>query len=158
MSCRYWLMKSDPGTFSFDDLKKSPRQVTRWDGVRNYQARNFLRAMRRADLAFFYHSGCAEPGVAGIVEIVKPAYPDHTAWDPKNEHYDPRSALGNPAWVMVDVKLVRDLKRPVSLSAIKACAALKKMRLVQRGSRLSVMPVSAREWKIILNLEQEEPK
>ena len=154
----YWLMKSEPDVFSTAHLKARAGKTAPWDGVRNYQARNFLRAMKRGDLAFFYHSSCAEPGVAGIVKIAKVAYPDHTAWDPKNEHYDPRSTPGKPVWVTVDVKLVRELKRPVSLSAIKACAALKKMRLVQRGSRLSVMPVTAQEWKTVLKLEKEKTK
>lgn len=154
----YWLMKSEPDVFGVAHLKVRPGKTAPWDGVRNYQARNFLRAMKRGDLAFFYHSSCAEPGVAGIVKIVTAAYPDHTAWDPKNEHCDPRSTPDKPLWYMVDVKLVRELKRPVSLSAIKACAVLKKMRLVQRGSRLSVMPVSAREWKTILGLEKEKAK
>lgn len=151
-------MKSEPDVFGTAHLKARPDQTAPWDGVRNFQARNFLRAMKRGDLAFFYHSSCAEPGVAGIVKIVATAYPDHTARDPRNEHYDPRSTPDKPLWYMVNVKLVRELKRTVSLSSIKACAALKKMRLVQRGNRLSVMPVTAREWQTILDLEREQTK
>jgi len=151
-------MKSEPDVFGVAHLKARPGHTAPWDGVRNYQARNFLRAMRRDDLAFFYHSSCAEPGVAAIVKIVKAAYPDHTAWDKQSPAYDARSTPENPVWWMVDVKLVRELKRPVSLNTIKSCAGLKKMRLVQRGNRLSVMPVAATEWKTILELEKEKTK
>jgi predicted RNA-binding protein with PUA-like domain len=152
----YWLMKSEPDVFGVDALKARPDKTAPWDGVRNFQARNFMREMKRGDLAFFYHSSCAEPGVAGIVKIVREAYPDHTSWDPKSEQYDPRSKPDKPYWYMVDVKLVRQLRRPVTLQRIKSCAALKKMRLVQRGNRLSVLPLSAQEWKTILALEKEE--
>ncbi len=154
----YWLMKSEPDVFGVEHLNARAARTAPWDGVRNFQARNFLRAMRRGDLAFFYHSSCAEPGVAAIVKIVKSAYPDPTAFDSKDPHYDPRSRPDKPLWVVVDVRLVRALKRPVTLARIKACTALKRMRLVQRGNRLSVMPVSAREWKIILQLETETTK
>ncbi len=154
----YWLMKSEPDVFGIAHLKARPGKTAPWDGVRNFQARNFMRAMQRGDLAFFYHSSCAEPGVAGVVKIVKDAYPDHTAWDKRSGHYDARSTPAKPYWYMVDVKLVREFARPVSLRAIKACATLKQMRLVQRGSRLSVMPVTAQEWKIILDQEQEKAK
>jgi predicted RNA-binding protein with PUA-like domain len=154
----YWLMKSEPDVFSLEHLQARPAKTATWDGVRNFQARNFLRAMKRGDLAFFYHSSCAEPGVAGVVEIVKEAYPDHTAWDPQSEYYDPRSKPENPTWYMVDVKFVRALKHPVALGAIKASAALKKMPLVQRGTRLSVIPVTAQQWKTILGLEKKDKK
>jgi len=150
----YWLMKSEPEAFSIADLKTRPKKTEHWDGVRNYQARNFMRAMKKGDLAFFYHSSCAVPGVYGIIEIARAAYPDHTAWDPENHHYDPKSAPERPLWHMVDVRFKREFKRPVTLTAIKAQAALKNMRLVQRGSRLSVMPVSAKEWNTILKLEK----
>ena len=150
----YWLMKSEPESFSIADLKSRPKKTEHWDGVRNYQARNFIRAMKKGDLAFFYHSSCELPGVYGIIEIARAAYPDATAWDPENHHYDPKSTPERPLWDMVDVRFKREFKRPVTLTAIKAQAALKNMRLVQRGSRLSVMPVTAREWNTILNLEK----
>ncbi len=152
----YWLMKSEPGAFSIADLKSRPKKTEHWDGVRNYQARNYLRAMKKGDLAFFYHSSCEVPGVYGIVEIARPAYPDPTAWDPENHHYDPRSTPERPLWDMVDVRFKRQLKQPVTLAHIKMRAALKSMRLVQRGSRLSIMPVTAREWNTILKLAEEK--
>ena len=151
----YWLMKSEPDVFGIADLKSRPRQTEHWDGVRNYQARNFLRAMQSGDEAFFYHSSCAEPGVAGIVRIVRAAYPDPSALDPKSPFYDARSTPEIPVWFMVDVKLVREMKRLIPLSELKTNAALKNMRLVQRGNRLSVMPVAAREWNAILKLEKD---
>src|SRR5689334_5408011 len=128
----YWLMKSEPDVFGIALLKARPRRTAPWDGVRNFQARNYLRAMKRGDLAFFYHSSCGEPGVAGIVKIVREPYPDHTAWDKQSPAFDPRSTPERPLWWMVDVRLVRELKRPVSLKQVKSCAALRKMRLVQR--------------------------
>lgn len=152
----YWLMKSEPDVFGVAHLKARPRRTACWDGVRNYQARNFMRDMQRGDQVLFYHSSCAEPGVAAIAKVVKEAYPDHTSWDPKSDHYDPKSTPQKPLWFMVDVKLERELKHPIPLEAIKAQAALKHMRLVQRGNRLSVMPVTAQEWKVILKLEQEK--
>lgn len=150
----YWLMKSEPDVFGLDDLKRRPGKTEHWDGVRNYQARNYLRAMRRGDLAFFYHSNCAEPGVVGIVEIVRAAYPDFTAWDPKSEYYDPKSTPDRPRWYMVDVRFGRRLPRPITLVEIKAHPALADMPLVQRGSRLSVMPVTTRQWNAILKLAE----
>jgi predicted RNA-binding protein with PUA-like domain len=148
-------MKSEPDAFGITDLKKRRKQTEHWDGVRNYQARNFMRAMKPGDQAFFYHSSCAEPGIAGIVEIVYEAYPDFTAFDPKDPHYDPRSTPTEPVWYMVDVKLAREFKQPLPLSRIKATPALKNMRLVQRGNRLSIMPVTAKEWQTILQLEKK---
>lgn len=153
----YWLMKSEPDAFSITDLKSRPKKTEHWDGVRNYQARNFLRAMQKGDLAFFYHSSCEVPGVYGIIEIARAAYHDHSAWDSKNHHYDPRSTPERPLWDMVDVRFRREFKKPVALAVIKAQAALKHMRLVQRGNRLSVMPVTAREWSTILKLAEEKP-
>ena len=149
----YWLMKTEPDCFGIEHLKARPKRTAPWDGVRNFQARNFLRAMRVGDQAFFYHSSCAQPGIAGIVKIARAAYPDHTAWDPDNEHFDPKSSPDKPIWYMVDVKLTRAFKYPILLSTIKANPALKGMRLVQRGSRLSVMPVAEKEWKAILKME-----
>ncbi|MHB1142730.1 MAG: EVE domain-containing protein [Sulfuricaulis sp.] len=152
----YWLMKSEPDAFSIGDLKARSKKTEHWDGVRNYQARNFMRAMKKGDLAFFYHSSCAVPGIYGIIEIARAAYPDHTAWDPENHHYDPKSTPERPLWFMVDVRFKRELEKPVTLTAIKMQPALKQMRLVQRGSRLSVMPVTAKEWNTILKLAEEK--
>jgi len=151
---RYWLMKTEPDCFGIEHLKARPKRTEHWDGVRNYQARNFMRdGMQKGDLAFFYHSSCAQPGIAGIVKIARAAYPDHTAWDPKNEHFDPKSSPANPIWVMVDVKLEREFTHLLPLTAIKANPALKGMPLVQRGTRLSVLPVTEKEWRAILKME-----
>lgn len=147
-------MKSEPDTFSVDDLASAPKQTEHWDGVRNYQARNFMRAMKRGDNAFFYHSNCAEPGIVGIVKVVREAYPDFTAVDPKSPYFDPKSSASNPRWDMVDVRLVRRLKRLVSLSELKRQRALRTLPLVQRGNRLSIMPVTAAQWQTILKMEQ----
>lgn len=153
----FWLMKSEPDVFGIDDLAACPRRTEHWDGVRNYQARNFMRAMQKGDLAFFYHSSCAQPGVVGIVEIARAAYPDDSAWNPKSPYYDPKSPANNPRWFMVDVKLKQKLARPVTLETIKATPALRQMRLVQRGNRLSILPVTAREWQAILALAEKKP-
>ena len=154
----YWLMKSEPDSFSIDHLRSCPKQTEHWDGVRNYQARNYLRAMKKGDLAFFYHSSCEVPGVYGIIEIARTAYPDPTAWDPENHHYDPRSTPERPLWDMVDVRFKREFKQPVTLTAIKMQATLKKMPLVQRWSRLSVMPVTTQEWNTIMKLAEEKSR
>jgi predicted RNA-binding protein with PUA-like domain len=149
-------MKSEPSTFGIDALAKSPRRTTHWDGVRNFQARNFMRdQMRIGDLAFFYHSNCDEPGIVGIVKVVKEGYPDHTAFDPKDKHYDADSDPNNPRWYMVDVQLKRKLKRPIALTTLRehSDGALKDMALLRRGNRLSITPVSAANWKFILTLE-----
>jgi predicted RNA-binding protein with PUA-like domain len=151
----YWLMKSEPETFSIDDLAASPRKTTHWDGVRNFQARNFMRdEMRRGDLAFFYHSNCAEPGIVGVVKVVKTAYPDFTALDPTDKHYDPDSDPAKPRWYMVDVQFQRKLRRPITLATLREHAdrGLKGLALLRRGNRLSITPVSAAHWKFILAL------
>jgi len=151
----YWVMKSEPDCFGIDHLKARPKQTEHWDGVRNYQARNFLRDdMKKGDLAFFYHSSCPEPGIAGIVKIARAGYPDHTAWTPNSEHFDPKSSPANPIWYMVDVKLVREFRQPILLTALKHNPALKNMKLLQRGNRLSILPVTAREWNTILKMEK----
>lgn len=152
----YWLLKSEPDVFGIDALKAEPKRTTYWDGVRNYQARNFMRdGMRKGDRAFFYHSNCAEPGIVGIVRIVKEAYPDHTAFDPHDPHYDPASDPDNPRWMMVDVKYERTLRRTISLAELKTYAhdQLAGFALLRRGNRLSVMPVSEAHWHFILELE-----
>lgn len=152
---KHWLIKSEPGSFSVADLAKSRDQTTSWNGVRNYQARNFLREMHQGDQAFFYHSSCEVPAVVGIVEVVREAYPDPTAFDPKDDHYDPDSDRAKPRWYMVDVRLVRQLKRMITLEELRtqARAKLSDFELLKRGSRLSVMPVSERNWSFILSLE-----
>lgn len=151
----YWLFKNEPEDFSIDDLARARGKTTHWDGVRNYQARNFMRDdMRIGDQGFFYHSNCDVPAVVGIVEIVREAYPDHTAFDANHKHFDARSDPDNPRWFMVDVKLKRKLRRPISLKEIKEHAdQLEGFHLIQRGNRLSVMPVLPEHWKLILSLE-----
>jgi predicted RNA-binding protein with PUA-like domain len=151
----YWLMKSEPETFSIDDLAASPRKTTHWDGVRNFQARNFMRdEMRRGDLAFFYHSNCAEPGIVGVVKVVKTGYPDFTAFDPSDKHYDPESDPAKPRWYMVDMQFQRKLRHPITLATLREHAdrGLKGLALLRRGNRLSITPVSAAHWKFILAL------
>ncbi len=151
----YWLLKSEPSSFSIDHLAKERDQTTAWSGVRNYQARNFLREMKQGDQALFYHSSCEVPAVVGIVEVVREAYPDATAFDAKDDHYDPESDRAQPRWYVVDVRLVRRLKRMITLEELRthARAKLSDFELLKRGSRLSVMPVSARSWNFILTLE-----
>ena len=149
---RYWLMKSEPDEFSIDDLAKAPKQTTPWFGVRNYQARNFMRdEMRVGDRAFFYHSSCPEPGIAGIVEISRLAYPDATQFDPKSEYYDAKSTREAPRWVNVDVKLVKKT-RLVGVPELRAARGLEDMVTLRRGNRLSITPLTAAEWKTIEKL------
>lgn len=146
----YWLMKSEPDTFSIDDLKSRPKSTEHWDGVRNYQARNFMRdQMKKGDKVFFYHSACPVPGVAGIAKVVKEAYPDHTAQDPESTYFDPKATADNPRWFMVDVKFERKFKRLLPLSELKDNPALAGMGLLKKGNRLSIMPVTEEEWQII---------
>ncbi|MEW6647984.1 MAG: EVE domain-containing protein [Pseudomonadota bacterium] len=150
----YWLMKSEPDVFGIDHLANRPKQTEHWDGVRNYQARNMLRdQMQVGDQVFFYHSNCKVPGIVGIAEIVRAGYPDHTARNPEGKYYDPKSTEDKPIWYMVDVRLVRKLKRTISLEELKQRAELADMPLVRRGNRLSVMPVAPQEWEAILALE-----
>ncbi|HTM29283.1 MAG TPA: EVE domain-containing protein [Rhodanobacter sp.] len=149
---RYWLLKSEPGAFSIDDLKRRRREP--WDGVRNYQARNFMRDdMRVGDRLFFYHSNCAIPGIVGLAEVATDAYPDPSQFDPKSKYFDPGSSRGQPRWMLVDVKFVRKLKRTISLEELKDHTALAGMSLLRKGNRLSVMPVDAAQWNYILALE-----
>jgi predicted RNA-binding protein with PUA-like domain len=151
---RYWLMKTEPSVYGIDDLASQPRQTDHWDGIRNYQARNMMRDdMRQGDRVFLYHSNCAEPGIVGIAEIVREAYPDHTAFDPTSDYHDPKSNPDDPRWVMVDVRLVRRLARNISLRELKARPELDGLALVRRGNRLSIMPVSSEHWAFILSLE-----
>ena len=146
---RYWLMKSEPDEYSIDDLAAAPNQTTPWFGVRNYQARNFMRdAMRVGDRAFFYHSSCPEPGIAGVVEVSSTAYPDASQFDRKSEYYDAQSKRAEPRWVNVDVKLVKK-SRLVPLAELRAHLELAGMRVLQRGNRLSITPVSPEEWRFV---------
>jgi predicted RNA-binding protein with PUA-like domain len=151
----FWLMKSEPETFGIEDLRASRGRRTCWDGVRNFQARNFMREMRIGDAVFFYHSNCAEPGIAGIAMVVKEAYPDHTAFDPHDKHYDPKSKRDRPTWYMVDIELERELTRVITLAELRqhAGGALEGLLLLRRGNRLSVTPVDPKHWKFILALE-----
>jgi len=150
----YWLMKSEPSSFGIGDLELRPDQTEPWDGVRNYQARNMMRdEMRMGDRVFFYHSNCEVPGIVGIAEIAREAYPDHTALDPEHPHYDPQSRKEAPRWIMVDVRLVRKLQRAISLTELRIHPELEGLALLRRGNRLSVMPVSESQWEFILGLE-----
>jgi predicted RNA-binding protein with PUA-like domain len=151
----YWLFKSEPDEFSFDDLLK--RETEPWTGVRNYQARNFLRdEVKKGDKVLFYHSSCEVPAVVGLAEVVKEAYPDPSQFDKKSDYFDEGSTPDNPRWLAVDVKAVRKLKTVVTLEQLKQEPTLKNMRLVQRGNRLSILPVSKEEFEIIINLSGEE--
>lgn len=151
----YWLLKSEPDTFGIDELVAAPRSTTAWDGVRNYQARNMLRdEFQRGDLAFLYHSSCKEPGIAGIVKVVRPGYPDASALDRNGPYFDPQSDPKSPRWFTVDVKLVRRIEPPITLKELREHqrGALKDMLLLRRGNRLSVTPVTAKEWNFILGM------
>ena len=148
---QYWLVKSEPETFSFDDLFAAPKRTAHWDGVRNYAARNHMRAMKTGDLVLFYHSSADPTAVVGIAEVVREAYPDHTAFDAKDSHYDPKSKRESPTWDMVDLRAVEKLPRPVTLAQVKATKGLENMALIRLG-RLSVQPVSAKEFDIIKKL------
>jgi len=153
---KYWLMKSEPDVFGIEHLKNMPQKREHWDGVRNYQARNMMRdEMKKGDLVFFYHSNCETPGIVGIMEVVKEGYPDFTAFDPDSKYYDPKSDPDNPRWFMVDVKYKRKLKRTISLQELKQehSEVLEGLALLQKGSRLSIMPVSKQQWDYILGLE-----
>lgn len=150
---RYWLMKSEPGAFSWDDLKKSPRKTTMWDGVRNYQARNLLRdEIKKGDMVLFYHSSVNPPTVMGTAKVVKEGYPDPTQFDPDSKYYDPDSDVANPRWYLVDVRMERPFVHPVTLPQLRASRSLRDMALLRKGNRLSVQPVSPKEWKIILRM------
>jgi len=147
---RYWLLKSEPDVFSIDDLARAAKQTTHWDGVRNYQARNTLRDdMKLGDLVLFYHSNAKPPGIAGIARVVREGYPDHTAWDPADDHFDPKSDRNDPTWMMVDIRLVEKFPREVSLPELREIPTLADMVLLRKGSRLSVQPVTPSEYAAI---------
>ncbi len=150
MAKRYWLIKSEPTAYALDDLARQTDQTDHWDGVRNYQARNFLRdEMQVGDGILFYHSRF-KPAVVGTATVARAGYPDHTAWDPHSDHYDPRSTPQNPIWFMVDIRFASRFKRPLPLSELRRIPGLAHMILLRRGNRLSVMPVSAQEFEIIV--------
>lgn len=148
----YWLFKSEPDTYSIDDLRRDGTES--WDGIRNYQARNMMRDdMRIGDKVLFYHSSCAVPGVAGIAKVASPAYADPTQFDPESPYFDPKSSADDPRWMLVDLAFVRKLKRVITLTEIKDLPGLEDMILTRRGNRLSIMPVEPAHWKRVLSLE-----
>lgn len=153
---RYWLFKSEPHAYSFEQLQKD--RTTPWSGVRNFQARNNMMEMRVGDLGFFYHSSIAEPAAVGIVRVVKEAFPDFTAWEKGGEYYDPRSTPNKPMWQMVEVEYVEPLAHPVTIAQMRAESRLVGMELLKKGQRLSVQPVTPHEWKIILELSKEKAR
>ena len=155
---KYWLFKSEPDAFSIDALAAAPRRTSHWDGVRNFQARNMMRdGMKRGDLGFFYHSSCAEPGIVGIVKVVRDGSPDHTAFDAGSKYFDADSDPSSPRWFMVDVQLVRRFAQPVTLERLRRHTEgkLKDMLVLRRGNRLSITPVTEQEWKFINTLAGE---
>lgn len=152
ISVTYWLMKSEPDAYSIDDLERDRLEL--WDGVRNYQVRNMIRDdMQPGDQAFFYHSSCEVPAIVGIVKIASQAYPDPTQFDERSKYFDPKSTQDNPRWFVVDVAFDRKLKRPVTLQEIKAHPGFASFMLTQRGTRLSIFPVSRKHWELVLSLE-----
>ena len=154
LAMNYWLMKSEPNAFSIDDLARRPNLTEPWDGVRNYQARNFMRdAMRVGDQVFFYHSNCDLPGIVGLMEVASTSYADSTAFDPNSKYFDPKSDPANPRWFLVDVKYVRHTRRVIPLAELKEHEALESMQLLRKGNRLSITPVTEEQWCYILNLE-----
>jgi len=153
MAKQYWLMKSEPNCYSIDDLAAEPTKMTHWDGVRNYQARNFMRdSMKKGDEVLFYHSNAKPPGVAGLATICKESYPDFTAFDPSEMHYDPKSKHESPRWMMVDVKFKKKFKRLLPLGELRELKSLDGMELLRKGSRLSIQPVSKKHFETIVKL------
>lgn len=149
----YWLMKSEPSCFSLDDLEKMPGGIEHWDGVRNYQARNLLRdVIRVGDGVLFYHSNCPQPAIVGLARVVKEGYPDHTALDPREQHFDPKATADNPIWFMVDVQYLCHLPHPLNREDMRKHPVLADMGVLRKGNRLSVQPVTAREWQAVLAL------
>jgi predicted RNA-binding protein with PUA-like domain len=148
---QHWLVKSEPGTFSFDDLLAAPKKTTHWDGIRNFTARNNLRAMKLGDLVLFYHSNASPSAIVGVAEVAREAYPDSTAFDANDPHHDPKSKSDDPTWYMVDIRAVKALPNPVSLDEVKKTKALAKMALV-RLARLSVQPVTPEEYELITKM------
>ena len=158
MERQYWLRKTEPEAYSFDDLLAQKKQTDHWDGIRNYLSRNHMRAMRKGDLVLVYHSSTKPPHAAGVAEVVREAYPDHTAWDRKAKYFDPKSTADNPRWDMVDIKATSRLPAPVPLDALKANPKLKNMQVVQKGRRPSVQPVRKEEFEEVLRMAEELSK
>ncbi|HIF33048.1 MAG: EVE domain-containing protein [Pirellulaceae bacterium] len=153
---KYWLMKSEPSAYSIADLEAEPNKTTCWDGVRNYQARNFMRDdMKLGDGVLFYHSNANPPAVVGVAEIVRESYPDHTAWDESDKHFDPKSTPTNPRWWMVDIRHIDTFATGIGLDRLRKVAALKEMELLRKGSRLSVQPVRKKEFDAIVKLAKK---
>ncbi len=149
---QYWLFKSEPDAFSIDDLAAMPDQTEHWDGIRNYQARNFLRdQVKLGDQVFFYHSSCKDVGIVGVAEVVRESYPDHTQFDPESKYYDPKSDPDNPRWMMVDIKLKQKFRKILPLKTIKTMPGIIEIGLVKKGHRLSIMPVTDIEWQILMD-------
>lgn len=149
----YWIFKSEPNVFSIDDLERD--QTTYWDGVRNYEARNYLRdKIKKGDIVLFYHSNCKAPGIYGICEVVKEGYPDFTQFDSSNKYFDPDSKKDNPTWFMVDIKFIKKLKRAITLDEMKKNPKLEKMRLLKKGNRLSIIPIHQREYEEIIKMSE----
>jgi predicted RNA-binding protein with PUA-like domain len=154
----YWLVKSEPAVFSFDDLIASPAKTTTWDGVRNYQARNFMRdGMKTGDLVLFYHSSAEPTAVVGVARVVRESYPDATAFDLRNPHYDPKSKRDAPTWVTVDLQAAERFAHPATLAELRKAKGLRAMALLQKGSRLSVQPVTAGEFEVVRRLGAPRP-
>jgi predicted RNA-binding protein with PUA-like domain len=155
----YWLFKSEPGAYSFADLMAEPGQTTGWDGVRNYQARNYLRdQVKVGDGVLFYHSSAVPPCIVGIAKVVKAGHPDPTAFDPSDPHFDPKSDRSNPTWYQVSIKAVRGIEPPLDLVQLNGVSDLAAMELLRKGSRLSIQPVTEKEWKTILSLTKPKKK
>lgn len=148
---QYWLFKTEPDAFSIDDLATMPEQTEHWDGIRNYQARNFLRDnVKLDDQVFIYHSSCKEVGIVGLAQVVKEAYPDHTQFDPESKYYDPKSSIDNPRWVMVDIQFKQKFEKILGLKTIKQMTDIEQVGLVKKGHRLSIMPVQKHEFELLL--------
>ena len=153
----YWLMKTEPEAYSIDDLAKEKNKTTHWDGVRNYQARNFMRDdMKKGDIVLLYHSNAKPPGVVGVCTIAKESYPDFTAFDPNDKHFDPKSKQAEPRWFMVDIKLKKKFKELISLEFLRTVKALDGMELLRKGSRLSVQPVTKKQYETIVKLDEKQ--
>jgi predicted RNA-binding protein with PUA-like domain len=158
-SPKFWLLKTEPNCFSIEDLARAPNQTTGWDGVRNYQARNYMRdEMRPGDPVLIYHSSANPPAVVGTAKVIREGYPDPTAWDPKDSHFDPASSPENPRWVMVDIRLDKVFSRAIPLDELRGVPSLAKMELLRKGSRLSVQPVRAAEFKAVMTLAEGGPR
>lgn len=150
---KYWIMKSEPIVFGIDALAKKPHQTEPWDGVRNYQARNFIREMRNGDYAFFYHSNCKVPGIVGTMKIVSDPYPDNAAFNPESRYFDPKSTPENPRWHQVDVQFQEKFEHPISLQALKNNPFLENILIIRKGNRLSITPIKKDEWQNILSMK-----